>query len=199
MPAQNTPTRGRTRSGRREEARPKKSRGSPKTATWLPDPPHTGKVRQKKASHQAANADEDAEERQGNLDDDIGHGPPPGAVAQGRLEPAEEARAGDEGLGILDLLVEEAAGQLAMESSDPPGHPDGERRDGQPEEGDGQDHAGEQGDGDEGEPDGGERGADGEEGELRPGPPGERLPPDDAGDLLGPVGTAVRQSTSPSP
>ena len=30
------------------------SRGSPKTAGLFPDPPHTGKVRQKNASHQKA-------------------------------------------------------------------------------------------------------------------------------------------------
>jgi hypothetical protein len=48
-------------------------------------------------------ADEDAERGQGTLMAHIGHGAPSGAVAQRRLQPAQEARAGHEGFGILDL------------------------------------------------------------------------------------------------
>ena len=80
---------------------------------------------------------------QGNLDDDVGHRPPSGAVRRADWSQPKNPGRCDERLGIFDLLVEQAPGELPVEPADAPGAAHGEGDDGQPEEGDGQDHAGE--------------------------------------------------------
>ena len=122
-----------------------------------------------------ADGHEDAEDGPGHLDGEVGHGAPAHPVAQGRLQPPEEAAPADEGLGVLDRLAEHGPGQAALPAADAAGAADGEREDGEPEEGDGQHHAGDHGDADEGEAEHGRTARHREEGQLGPGPLREGL------------------------
>jgi hypothetical protein len=128
----------------------------------------------------------DAEEGDRRLDDQVGHRPPPDAVAQDRLEPSEEARTVHERWGVLDLLVEQAPGDVPMEPAPAPGPAHGEADDREANEGDGQRDARRHGDTDEHQADGGHSRADDEEQDLGPGPLRERCAQDGAGHLADP-------------
>ena len=68
-----------------------------------------------------AERDEDAEHGPGHLEGEVADGPPADPVAQGRLQPPEEAVPADERLGVLDLLAEHGAGQARAASRRCPG------------------------------------------------------------------------------
>ena len=87
----------------------KKADASPHTGGPPPFRPKSGWRRQAKASHHRLNATKDAEDRPGHLQGEVAHGAPGHAIAQARLEPAQEPGAPDEGLGVLHRLAEHAA------------------------------------------------------------------------------------------
>ncbi len=128
----------------------------------------------------------EAEDRPGHLQGQVADRPPADTVAQRRLQPAQEARAADEGLGVLHQLAQEGAGQAALQSPDPARAADGQREHGQAEEGDGQHHAGHHGDAHEREADHGEPTRHEVERELGPGALGEGFAEDAPGDLPDP-------------
>ena len=99
---------------------------------------------------------------------------------------------GREGLGLLDLFVEEPARQAAVQPTEPPRPPDRRRQDDDADEGDGEDHTAHQGERDEGHPGDRQRPPDGEVEELGPGAPGERRPPDGVGKVAGLVRSVLR-------
>jgi hypothetical protein len=144
-----------------------------------------------------------AEDRPGYLQGEIAHGAPGHAVAQARLEPAQEAGPPRERLGVLHRLVEHVARQAAREPADATCAAQRQRQHREAEEGDGQDETGHHGERDEGQSGAGEGPTQKEEGQLGPHPFRERLVQNGVRQLLGPdgllFGHGERQLASPDP
>ncbi len=125
--------------------------------------------------------DVDPEQGPGHLDEVVADGPPGDAVAHRGLEPAEEAGTADERFGLLDVLTEQGAGEAALPTTQAAGAAQGHGEEGQTEKGDGEDGAEDHGEADEGQADGGQAAREQVVPELGPGPGGEGLTPDAAG------------------
>ena len=122
-----------------------------------------------------ADCHQKTEDRPGDLQGEVAHGTPGHAIAQARLEPAQEAVPPGERLGVLHLLVEHAARQAAYEPSDAAPAAKRQCQHGEAEEGDGEDETGHHGERDEGQPGAGQGRTQEKEGELGPHPLREGL------------------------
>ena len=139
--------------------RPKTSCGAARRPRrGRPRRPHTGKVRQKKASHHTLNAAKMPEDRQRNLER---RRRPSTAIRCGRAAPtaSQPKKPGRCTNGSGSSISSSRRPRASCRWNPPnPRAPRTESADdGQPEERDGQDHAGEQGDSDEGQADRGQR------------------------------------------
>ncbi len=138
------------------------------------------------APNQTLNAVKIPRKRERGLEEHVGQCPPTGAISQGRLQPSQESRSGDERIRVVDVFVEQAPGDPPMEAANSSCAAKREADDCEPDERDGQGHSRGHGDHDERETEGRERNPEGQEQELRPGPLRERRAQNQPADIPDP-------------